>query len=367
MIKIIPIIVAISFASTADSVVTGRGAISFSNPGRSSFGQISSISRPNVSISRSSSKSSSSISYTDKDYFYCDNYGPFSADDPGPVDVTFRYGYVSIPSQTIMERIRTFKNNKVVSSSSKPSFSYTSGQIREVTFAFNARDYINENGIELRFEIVDASYQVLKVQSAHLYPPSKSHLFAAELKRTPYVSKPLGFYGDGEKMCEIKEEIDFTRIGDYIDNDYYYRLDIGRNVFYSTRNTQITCSSVALKFYDFEYAFPYFAHEESSLINIPLKLVQKDDQVSFQFVNRFYVDEKTLEVSNSYRPNFKVTSSFYLPINRLNQFNRKTIYLEIEELGMDKISTNITLRYELNRLFIGSCDSGEYCIHGGTY
>ena len=365
MIKIIPILLAVSFASTANSTITGTGKIGFSTPSRSGFVQDSGISSRPL-ISRSSKTSSSYGEMTDKDCFYSDKYGPFSSDDPEPVEMTFTYGFVSIDSQTIIERVRLFKSNSVVSASSKPSFSYTKGQIKEVTFNVNIRDYIDDKGIELRFEIVNSSRIVLRAYTANLFPPSKSRINATTLKQNVYVSRPLGFYGNGEEMCEIKEEIDFTSFGDYVDNDYYYRLDIGRNAFAST-NSKIACSSARLFFDDFGYVFPNFPHSTNQNIELPLKMKQKNGIVSFAFIDKFYINKKTLDISYYYQPNYIVSSSFYLPINSLRKFNGKILFIEIKDLGMDQISFTYPLKYELNRLVVGACSNGEYCIHGGTY
>ena len=388
MIKIVPLLLSISVSSVASN--GSRGLVDrpiISKPGpitvSSISSQIEAMSRshyyPPISFpifeseeiiisssSQVSSSSSSSASNPNQDYFFCEKYGPFIEDERNK-EITFTYELYSIESQRIIERVRLIKDKDVLAGFSKGAFYYTKGARREATFFINLFNYLNNNGLELHFEIINASsYQVLKEYSASIYPPSKSRVLATSLKREIYTSRSLGFYGDGTKMVEIKDNFDFTRFGDFVDNDYYYRLDIGRNAFYTASEEPIQCASAYLRFYDDDYLFPNFTHQDNDEIVLPLKIYQRNERLSFLFVDKFYVDKKTLDVSDVYQPNYIITSSFYLPINGLNKFNGKTIYIDINGLGLDEISTTISLKYELNRLIVGSCENGEYCVHGGT-
>lgn len=387
MIKIVPLLLSISVSSVASSGTRGFDRPSISKPGPITVSSISSeigaMSRskynPPVSFpifdsqeiiissqsSSSSSSSSSSVNNQNQDYFYCDKYGPFIEDERNK-EITFTYELHSIENQKIIERVRLIKDTVVLATVSKGSFSYAKGTRKEVTFILNLYNYLDKRGLELHFEIINTSYQILKEYSASIFPPSKSSVLATSLKREVYTSKSLGFYGDGTKMVEIKDTFDFTKFGDFVDNDYYYRLDIGRNAFYTANNEPIKCNSAYLRFYDDEYLFPNFTHQDNDEIVLPLKIYQREERLSFLFVDKFYVDKKTLDVSDTYQPNYIITSSFYLPINGLNKFNGKTIYIDINGLGLDEISTTISLKYELNRLIVGSCENGEYCVHGGT-
>ena len=137
------------------------------------------------------------------------------------------------------------------------------------------------NYLNYRNYNVNASYayQVLKEYSASIYPPSKSRVLATSLKREIYTSRSLGFYGDGTKMVEIKDNFDFTRFGDFVDNDYYYRLDIGRNAFYTASEEPIQCTSAYLRFYDDDYLFPNFTHQDNDEIVLPLKIYQRNERL----------------------------------------------------------------------------------------
>ena len=335
------------------------------------------------SISKRSSKSSSSsrssaitssrpssLSASNKpdveDYFYCDRYGPFPLRNISNFDATFVYELNHIDSQQIIERIRLFKNGSVVSASSKGVYSYTKGERKSVTFTINLRDHFSTSGLEIRFEIINTNYQVLKGHAVTIYPPSFSNIQASVLKSAPYQSQTIAFDGDGKEMRAFKERFDFTGIGDYIDNDYYYRLDIKRNKFLYPNDIILSYKAIKLRFNDSEYLFPNFTHQANGDIIIPLLLTRDGEKINFRFKNKFYVNKRTLDISDTYLTNYISTSDFYLPINGLKKFNGTTLYIDIEEIGADKISTTIPLRYELNRAIVGTCSDGGYCVSGGN-
>ena len=266
----------------------------------------------------------------------------------------------------IIERVRFFRNGSVVSAKSMGSFSYTNGQRKEVTFTIPIRNHLTSNGLQMRFEILNTSYTILKAYAATFYPPEEENISGYLLKRDIYTSKSVGFYGDGSGLKELKDVFDFTTIGDYIDNDYYYRLDIGRNLFNYWGSQTLSYESVNLRFNDDEYLFPNISHNDNDDIVLPLTISKNESEISFKYKNQFYVDRKTLDSSDTYKTNYILTSDFYLPINGLSKFNGETIYLDFTALGLNKITTSIPLKYELNRTIVGLCTDGDYCVVGGN-
>lgn len=308
---------------------------------------------------------SSAQSIVETDYFSCPRYGPFTLGDVQTTELTFTYELNTITSQTIYERVRLFRNGSVVASSTKASISYTKGNRKDVTFTVPIRDYWTTNGLEIRFEIMNTSYTVIKCYSAPFYPPKNGQVLASTLKSGLYTSNSLGFYGDGQQMRELKETFDFRTIGDYIDNDYYYRLDIGKNYFLYPNSFNFTYKSAKLRFNDSGYIFPYYTHQNNDDIEVPINLYKDGSRISFSFANSFYVNKRTLEISDTYQSGWSLTPHFYLPVNGRKKLNGKTMYFELNELGYDKITTTIPLRYELDRTIIGVCSDGDFCVIGG--
>ena len=347
----------------SSSISSSYSSSSLSSSSSTSSSPSSSSSSSQNSSSPSSSSNSEPTPDASGDYLYCDECGPFSTSNE---NVTFTYELHSIPSQTIIERVRFFINGSVVSATGMPSFSYTNGQRKSVTFTIPIHDYLTSNGLQMRFEILNSSRSILKAYATTFYPPNEQSLSGYALKHDIYTSKSVGFYGDGSGLKELKDTFDFTTIGDYIDNDYYYRLDIGKNLFNYWGSSVLSCQSINLRFNDDEYLFPNIQHEENGDIVLPLSITRNGSEVSFKYKNQFYVDRRTLDSSDTYKTDYILTSDFYLPINGLSRFNGKTIYLDFSGLGLNKISASIPLKYELNRTIVGLCTDGDYCVIGGN-
>ena len=303
------------------------------------------------------------------DFLYCDLYGPFDIDNLKNVNATFTYEFHTVASQNIIERIRLLNSsNSVVASSAKNTIAYTRGFRNEVTFTIPLKNYLTNNGLTLKFEIINSSSrEILKGYSAAIYPSSKSYISGVTLKRNVYQSRSVGFYADGEQLNEAIETFDFTHFGDYLDVDYYYRLDINKNTFLypNDYNLNFTYNYAYLWFNDDDNLFPYYYHNSSGDITIPISLVRKGDVISFKYNKTFYLNRRTLQISDTYRSGFIATSDFYLPVNGRTKFNNKQLWFEINNMGLDGLSTSIPVRYDTSKSLVGVCKDGDYCVIGG--
>lgn len=303
------------------------------------------------------------------DYFNCTTFGPFSLETvTNDAEVTFTYELYSVPSQNFIERVRLLNSsNSVVASSSKTFFYYIKGDRREVTFSLRIRDYLTKDGLTLNFELVnEPSYEIVKTYSTHFYPSSDETISWLDLKQNTHTSKTLGFYSDTFSMRPLVEKIDFTHFGDYVDVDNYYRLDFTKNLIHYPSNCSFRYNSAYLLFNDKDRLFPYLSHLLTGDIRIPLSMVRNGAYIYFQFKNAFYINKRTLQISSTYRNGFVLTNDFYLPINGRSKFNGKQLYLILNGIGLDNISTTIPIRYDTSKSLVGVCTDGDYCIIGGT-
>ena len=329
----------------------------------------SSISSSSVPIPSSYSSSSSEPVMVNpkEDYFSSSQYGPFflGADD---FEATFTYELNNISNQPILERIRLFNSsNSVVASSNKTKIDYVTGTRNSVKFLVPIHDYWTNNGLTLKFEILNYNTRdIIKQYSATFYPPSCSTLSGEYLKRNYYQSRALGFYGDGKQMKEIVEVFDFRYLGEYLNINSYYRLDLSKNAFLYPYNMTFWFNTIYLRFNDSEYLFPYYSHNNNDEILIPLTINKAGPYVWFEYARKFYINKRTLQISDSYHPGFIITNDFYLPINGFNTFDEKRLYLEIQNIGWDAISTSISLKYDASKALVSVCTDGEYCIEGGN-
>lgn len=358
MYKILPILGTIILTGIGGggghSVPTLRPSYSFIGP--PSYSDYSSY---------SSSSSSSSIN-PNKEYFYCDSYGPFPlGQEDFPLTLKYR---IRTTSTSIIERLKLIDKNGSVLAALNQSFdNYTSLALKSVTYTVPIHDYWSADGLTLKFELIDKdTRELLKDYSVTFYPPEKQTFLSSVLKREVYVTRSLGFKSDGASFVPLNERYDFTNLGDYISADYYYRLAIGAMSFDYDSSFPFTYQSANMYFSDRENLFPFMEHDDLGLITIPLSLTYKNGKVTAGFKNKFYVNKKTLQVSDTYRQNFAYTSDFYLPINGLRKFNGKSLIFSFEGIGQNAIRTTITMRYDATRTYVGLCNDGEYCVVGGN-
>ena len=302
------------------------------------------------------------------DSFECTTFGPFSLSTvTNNVGVTFTYQLYSINYQNIIERVRLLNSsNQVVASYSKSTRYYPRGNRNAVTFSLPIRDHLTVNGLTLKFEIVnESSFAIQKAYSSTFYPSSDAYINWMDLKQNPHNSKCLGFYSDGTTMKPLLETIDFTSFGDYLDVDYYYRLELNKNLITYPNDCNFSYKNAYLTFNDNDMLFPYYAHEDSGDIKIPLSLVRTGNLIFYKFKNTLYINKRTLQMSNTYRNGFVTSKHFYLPINGRTRFNGKQLYFVFEGLGNDNISTSFPIRYDVSSSLVGVCTDGDYCIVGG--
>lgn len=303
------------------------------------------------------------------DYFDCSTFGPFSLETvTNNVNVTFTYQFYGIGSQNIVERVRLFNSsNSVVSAVSNPHIYYREGTRNTVSFNLRLRDYFTRNGLTLKFEIIsNYNYAVLKSYSTTFYPSSDASISWLSLKQNPHTSQTLGFYSEDSQMKPIIETIDFTSFGDYLDVDYYYRLNLKKNVISYLNPTSFKYKNAYLTFNDSDNLFPYLNHQSSGDISIPLSMNRSGEYIYFKSKNNFYINKRTLQISETYQSGFATTKDIYLPVNGRSKFNGKQLYFVLEGIGLDNISTTIPLKYEASTSIVGVCKDGDYCVVGGS-
>ena len=362
--------------NTGGSEKSSKSSVSSNNTTSSSLSSSSSVNTSSSSSSSQSSLSSVSSSSIPSepepepepqepfDYFYCEPYGPFAL---GASDFTASFQYrVNIPDQQIIERIRLFINNSVVAATNHARFSYSDNALISTSFNIPIKDYLTNDGITLKFEILNMSYSILKTYSATFFPlPSTSPNYNY-LKNNIYQANNIGFYGDGQAMKSISEIYDFTHVGDYLYNENYYKLSLDPITIYYDSAFPLTYSSIYLRYKDSDNIFPYLSHDSSSYITIPLKAEVSDKQLHLMYANNFYVNERTLHISQNARYGFKITSDFYLPINGKDSLNNHYFYLDITNLGKSKINASFPVKYRTDKSLVGVSDDGINYVSGGS-
>lgn len=302
-----------------------------------------------------------------EEYFYCPVYGPFSVGDP---DFTATFDYkLKITNQTIIERVRVLNSmSEPVYAASQPSRGYFNNALMTVSFTIPIHDYLTNNGITIMFEILNShTRNIIKEYHASIYPLSyPTNLTAQYLRNNVYTTNNVAFYGDGVEMRGVNETFDFRNIDDYFDVDYYYRMNLSSLIFTYESAFELTYSGVSLRFKDDHHLFPYMTHDNNDNIVLPISLVRSGKYVTLKFKNKFYVNKRTLQTSDTYRDGFALSSDFYLPVNGKRFFNDQVLYLDFYLIGKCGLSSSFPITYLVDKSLASVCHDGLHCISGGS-
>ena len=305
------------------------------------------------------------VEKTAKDYFVSPIYGPFQVGDPD-FNATFTYR-AKIDDQQILERLRIFTaDGELLNAQTKTAKTYENNALEKVTFLVPIRNCLSAKGITLKFEILAKSNRtILKTYSATIYPASTPNNTYQYYRNNVYQSLPIGFYGDGQSMKAIKETISFSNLGDYLESDYYYRLDVKDKSFNYESEFPLTYKSLNLRFEDHENLFPYYTHDINGNVIIPLDILNNRNRLTLRYKHNFYVNKRTLETGDVYHNGFVFSPDFYLPINGKEHFDNKILYLDFVEFSKSKITMSYPLRYISGKAIVGTAPEGEYYVSGG--
>ena len=320
---------------------------------------------PDLSLDYSSKPMATSELNDSSAYFSCPTYGPFKVGDPDfEASFTFR---IFGPSRKIIERLRIFSpSGSVLHTYRKTERDYIEDSLDTVTFTMPIKDYLTSNGFTFKFEIVNRpNNKVICEYGTTIYPVEETNPTVQELKSGVYETRNFAFYGDGETIRGINERFDFTSISDYLDIDYYYRLNIKDIYFTYQSSLPFSCDAINLRFEDRENLFPYLTHTGYE-INVPLKTATTVDKITFKYKNYFYVNKKTLQLSNTSGNGYTLSANFYLPINGKRMFNNKLLYLDVIGVGACKLTASFPIRYVADRSLVGLCGDSGYYVEGGV-
>ena len=333
------------------------------------------LSDPELSIKSGYSKSSSKeeVKPEETDYFASKGvYGPFSLDNPPEhINLEFYYEFYSINNVKLRTHFMVYKEKELIYLHRSSPELYKKGQRNTLEYSkIPIKQYWSEKGLKIVLEFYDyrkvSDERLLKDFSVSFYPPKEKEIMGEYFLNFRHETDNSCFYADGKELKNYIEIYDFRTMGSYIDNDYYYRLDVSKNYFLYPNEIDFAYEKASLLFEDKNHFFKYLKHDEDGMVEIPLRIVKDEDKYRFKFNRTFYVNKRTLEMSDDAREGFIYSTYFFLPMNGLEKFNNKTLYFYIKNMGADKISTFLPLKYETNRTIVGLCDNSEYCVEGGN-
>ena len=165
-------------------------------------------------------------------------------------------------------------------------------------------------------------------------------------------------------MNRLKETCLFDGIKKKYIIQEYHRIDPSLFHYKYQCNYQVTIDKAELMFIDRDNLFPSINISRDGFKVLPLTFTQEGENIFLHF-KRMYINPSTYEISTTPLTGYTNTKYLYLPRNKQSKFNNYVFYLNVNGIGLNKISFNHEFKIETLRPLIGSCDSATYCVVGG--
>ncbi len=293
-------------------------------------------------------------------------YGPFKkhADNP-----TLR---INISSSSLIEQDVYFlfkimdDTNAVVAQSKSTNAVISKFQNGEVNINLLTQAYLEDNGMNIFFYLIDSSNSKTLLSSSFQVFPIKSNTYnPIEYSQSHIFEYSTSFEFANSGVITYQEKYIFNDFFDYFLIDTYYRLLINQYYFSYQFFNDLTYRKAYLILPESFNEFCYIETNDNGQIVVPLFLIKEDEKYSLSFPSTMYVNPSTLEMSITKVSGFFITSYFYLPINHLNDLSESYFSFVIEGLGYSQSNFVWTASFLVYQGLIGPCDNSNYCVIGG--
>ena len=240
----------------------------------------------------------------------------------------------------------------------------TKGVAYTLTFKLPIKSSLTYQGLNVLIEFINEDETTVHSFSFNLMPIKPETINPLNYINDYYVLEDIVVDPDGYSKKK-EERIKFDQILDYFNVDNYYLLSLkDTNITYECPLPFSTCFA-HLHFVDYLRIFPYLdSDEEVPTFDVPLRTIITSSGVRFAFPTSMYVNPQTLDMSLEARPDFVMTSNFYLPKNRCEELMDQVFTIDVKDFGYGKTSFSWNMRYTNNNRLIGDCSSSDYCVIG---
>lgn len=255
-------------------------------------------------------------------------------------DVSFTI-YIEYPDKTLNY---LYKNRVSIVFNYSDSFPLYKKHLKEgSSLVFNANS-ANGNSF-LRFD--------LKCQSESFDLLKQQHF---------YLEDAVQYLNDNEIINYANETIEFNELSHNLDLVlpylFYNHIWFSQDSYFFQEDLQF--DEITMEIEDKNNIFPLLTHKEDKVI-INFELENKNGMYYLSLLDKLYVYNGTLILSNSPKEGFVRTNYLYIPKNCSKDEFDITIYFK--NLGLQKV--NCYYNYVLRRKnkFIGTCSTSLYCVH----
>ena len=290
------------------------------------------------------------------------SYGPF---EYGQIDKEVVINYSCNKSLYLQERFLFGNNiNNYTTSYSQPAHNLVKNNTYSISFNFPTSKYLSNSGMFCSFRIIDPNnLNILYKIDFTIYPISHEILNVDNYRLNNFVSKNIGFKITNSVFEYLYDELNFADYKNYADvNNYYQFLLSNFYFYYKGKSSQL--GSSFLMFDDKYNLFPNL-NRDKNFVNIGLKLLKNNDNLNFKFQKTLYVNPKNLDLSSNYIDGYKMTSNFYLPVNKLDNIRKYVFYINVSDFGYNKLSFINAITFDVTNYYVGNCNNADICVVGG--
>lgn len=236
-----------------------------------------------------------------------------------------------------------YKNSLLINYSFSDSFTLFPEYVNdETSLIFTANGYGFSSFVRFDLFKRDTNYDLLE-QRDFVFEEAIQYLDDRETVH--YGNETISFDRVDSEINILKPYLlfDFIR---FKQSSYYYQ-------------EMLNYEEIVLEISDEQNIFPLLKHVDKR-IKLKLGIAKDKDDYYFELLDKLYVYQDTLLLSDSAKEGFSRTNFIYIPKNyRQTEFD---INLSIKGLGLQKLNCYYHYRINVLKKYIGSCSSACNCV-----
>lgn len=159
-----------------------------------------------------------------------------------------------------------------------------------------------------------------------------------------------------------KQKIIFYNFEDRYMPDFYHKIDLST---FKIKNeseypSELNYKSAFFSISSINNSFSTFGNLKR--LQLPIKLLKSNGELSLAFQNKLFVNPITLEMSPKQSSGFVETKYFYLPRDSKQFEESYECTIKISCFGLDNDDFILTFRYKSLLNIFGDCRNSQYCI-----
>ena len=279
------------------------------------------------------------------------------------INYTIKSTYTS--EQTIYEIIRFgTPSNTNQQTVTKANHSISANGSYTGYVAVPTKTFLGDSGMTMSLEVYNSSGSQLRISVVTIYPIKSEVINPTRYSSSTYTCPRTKVTVTNGLTRYVNEEYRFTKVDDYFLTDIYYRLPLEQFEMQTTLDeSTFTYSNAYLIIQGMEQYFPGLTYSNGQA-KIPLEIKYNEGRLTLGLLNNMYVEPKLLFMSNVPRNNYRATKNFYLPINHCDDLMGASFNIQMNNIGLNKISFRWTTTLISGSPIIGDCHNSGYCVIG---